>query len=174
MAQGTNGEERSQALERPLVSTSPVDSDPITSEPPVEEIVVVGDRTLRSLTEELRRAEDYVHERFNALNDDDQFDIHCHRETRTGTNISRRVCKANYVDSATAVEAQANLASLRGEFGVSQMSPRATIQYKNRILREKLTEFVNEDAQLRESVTHFAELRENYENAKRQILDSGE
>lgn len=136
-----------------------------------EEIVVVGQATLRSLREQLIRAEDHVHELFNALNDDDEYDIHCHMETRTGTNISQRVCKPNYVDNATSVEGQSYLAAIRGEFGSTRPPASAVINVKSRVLREKLTAFVNENEELREAVSHFTELTENYESAQQQVLD---
>jgi hypothetical protein len=136
-----------------------------------EEIVVVGQATLRSLREQLIRAEDQVHELFNALNDEDEYDIHCHMETRTGTNISQRVCKPNYVDIATADEGQSYLATIRGEFGSTRAPASAVISVKSRVLREKLTTFVSENAELREAVAHFTELNENYASAQQQVLD---
>lgn len=151
-----------------------VESDEITSESPLEEVVVIGRETLNSLREELRQAQDHVYDLFNTLNDDDEYDIHCHMETRTGTHISRRVCKANYVDEATSIQGEAYIAFLRGEPGSAQMPATAAIELKNRILREKLTELVNANAELREAVTGFAELSENYENARQQIRHSRE
>jgi len=108
----------------------------------LEEIVVIGDPTVRSLRGALRAAQDQVHELFNELNDDNQFDIHCYSETRTGTNISRRFCKPNYVDTTTAIEGQAYLNDLRDRFGGAQAPSIAIIRFKNGILREKLTALV--------------------------------
>lgn len=163
----------SQAVEpagEPLpASTAPIDSATATPDPAVQELIVIGPRTLGGLRDELVRAEDRVHELFNALNDDDEFDIHCFMETRTGTNIAQRVCKANYVDAATANDGQAYLAFLRGEPGTAQSPAMAVLQYKNEMLREKLTALVRENAELREAVTHFAELIQNYEDARREI-----
>lgn len=139
-----------------------------------EEIVVIGDPSLRALREELRAAEDHVHDLFNALNDDDQFDIHCHSETRTGTKISRRVCKPNYVDAATDVQARAYLSFLRGDAAGASLPSQATIQYKNDILREKLTTLVNENAELREAVMHHAELSSAFDSTRQRVLYTNE
>lgn len=135
-----------------------------------EEVVVIGDPTLRSLREELRAAEDKVHALFNALNDDDEFDIHCHIETPTGTKISRRVCKPNYVDTATRNFGQAYLNFLRGEAGGTAAPSRAIIQFKNDILREKLTELINENAELRGAVFRYSQLSGAFESARQRIL----
>ena len=150
---------------------APVESSEVGPEAAVEEVVVIGPRTPASLRAELVRAEDRVHELFNALNDDDEFDIHCFTETRTGTRISQRVCKANFVDTATANESQAYLAFLRGESGQAQAPAASVLQYKNEILRRKLNSLVRENAELREAVMHFAELRLNYEDARRELLE---
>jgi len=157
---------------QPLESAAAAGIDPIASESAVEEVIVVGDQTLVGLRQELYRAQDRVHELFNALNDDDDFDIHCHMETRTGTRISRRVCKANYVDQATAVQGQAFLAFTRGEAGSAQPPSAEVIQFNNKLLRQKLTELVNANSELRDAVARFSELSENYESAQRRILDS--
>lgn len=135
-----------------------------------EEIVVIGDRSLTELREELRAAEDKVHELFNALNDDDQFDIHCHIETRTGTNISRRVCKPNYVDTATRNSGQAYLNFLRGEFGGAAAPSVAVIRYKNGILQEKMTALVDENAELRGAVFRYSQLSNAFDSARQRIL----
>lgn len=147
------------------------EADTQRSAPPIEEVLVIAPRTLGGLRDELVRAEDRVHELFNALNDDDEFDIHCFTETRTGTHIGRRVCKANYVDTATANDGQAYLAFLRGDLGTAQSPALSVLRYKNEILRQKLTQLVRENPELREAVAHFGELSENYEDARRAILE---
>ena len=139
-----------------------------------EEVVVVSRRGLVGLRAQILAAEDRVYALFNALNDDDQLDIHCYTETRTGTNISRRVCKPNYVDSATAVDGQSQLSALRSELGSAQMPSRTVIQSKDRILRDKLAALVNDNAELRDAVVRHAELRATYESARQQISDSAE
>ena len=159
---------------QPPASSTTAGIGPIAPEPVVEEVIVVGDQTLVGLREELYRAQDHVHELFNALNDDDDFDIHCHTETRTGTHISRRVCKANYVDKATAIQGQAFLSFTRGETGSAQPPSAEVIQFKNGILKQKLTDLVNANSELRDAVARFSELSENYDSAQRKILDSEE
>jgi hypothetical protein len=62
----------------------------------LEEIVVYGQRSLTELRLETFRAEDDFYDLFNSMNSDDEFDVHCNRETPTGSHIGRRVCRANY------------------------------------------------------------------------------
>src|SRR5690606_10624730 len=65
----------------------------------VEELIVPG-RTPRSLRVEIERLEASVYERFNALNSDDEFDIHCFEQAPTGSNIPLRTCAPNFVIQA--------------------------------------------------------------------------
>jgi hypothetical protein len=76
-------------------------TDATVAEPPpeeMEEIVVYGDKSLLVLKGEIKRASDLVFESFNALNDEDEFDIQCSSRTPTGSNISSRSCRPNYED----------------------------------------------------------------------------
>jgi hypothetical protein len=41
-------------------------------------------------------AEDRFHARYNELNDNDDFDVNCRQEARTGTKLERRICRAVY------------------------------------------------------------------------------
>ena len=60
-----------------------------------DEVIVIG-KSSSQLKVEMERAEEAVYDRFNALNSDHQFDIHCRREAPLGSNISRRVCQPNF------------------------------------------------------------------------------
>ena len=84
--------------------------DPATADK-MEEIVVYGDKSLRLLRSDVYRAEDKAFDLFNSLNSDDDFDIHCYKEARTGSHIKRRICKANF---ARKLEAEATSRWLRG------------------------------------------------------------
>lgn len=66
-----------------------------------EEVVVVGQRTLRDFRLELQRAQERIYGLFNSLNSDDQFDIHCRNVPRTGTRIPQRVCEPQYAADST-------------------------------------------------------------------------
>lgn len=65
-------------------------------EEPIEEIVVPG-QTPDNLRLEIERLEMAVYERFNALNSNDELDIHCFQQAPTGSNIPVRRCAPNFV-----------------------------------------------------------------------------
>ena len=62
----------------------------------VEEVIVPGRRP-ENLRVEIERLEVAVYERFNALNSNDEFDIHCFEQAPTGSNIPLRTCAPNFV-----------------------------------------------------------------------------
>lgn len=67
----------------------------------IDEIIVYGSKSLNQLRLEMNRAEEIVFDRFNSLNSDDEYDIHCYKEAKIGSRIKRRICRANYVRHLT-------------------------------------------------------------------------
>lgn len=59
----------------------------------IDEIKVMGARSLALMRREVVDAEDRVFELFNELNEDDDYDIICKRETRIGSQLPRRICQ---------------------------------------------------------------------------------
>jgi tetratricopeptide (TPR) repeat protein len=72
----------------------------------LEEIIVIGDRSLLSLKREIYKAEDLKFDLFNALNSTDEFDITCKYGVSTGSRIKRRVCDVGYMKKARAEDAR--------------------------------------------------------------------
>ena len=69
----------------------------------VEEVIVIGLRPMTSIRQEIANTEDLIYETFNALNDNDAFDIVCTNEAPIGSQIRRRVCRSGFmVESETA------------------------------------------------------------------------
>ncbi|MEM1176134.1 MAG: hypothetical protein AAGI27_15090, partial [Pseudomonadota bacterium] len=63
----------------------------------IEEVVVVGDKSLVTLKHAVYRAEEEFFAIFNAQNSDDEFDVHCRYEAKTGTRIRKHTCEANFL-----------------------------------------------------------------------------
>ena len=53
----------------------------------IDEIVVMGGRSLTLLRHEVTQAEDVFYDRYNLLNEDDRYDMICKDETPIGTRI---------------------------------------------------------------------------------------
>jgi hypothetical protein len=60
-----------------------------------EEVIVRG-RRLADFRAELDTAQLRVYEVFNELNTDDTFDVHCQRESVTGTRTRRQICRPEF------------------------------------------------------------------------------
>lgn len=80
----------------------------------LEEILVHGRRaSLAELRQEMIRLEDQFYERYNALNADDLYDIHCAERAPTGSRIRRRYCRTGYEERALEAEGRAHLRALQ-------------------------------------------------------------
>ena len=73
---------------------------------PIEEITVVGTKTLFSLRLEMESAEEDVYAIFNELNSTDEFDISCTHEVYSGSHFKQRDCMATYLRKAIAQNTQ--------------------------------------------------------------------
>ena len=65
----------------------------------VDEVIVPGSRP-ENLRVEIERLERVVYERWNALNSNDEFDIHCLDSEPTGSNITQTRCAPDFVIEA--------------------------------------------------------------------------
>ena len=62
-----------------------------------QEQIVIDDLSLAELREQIEIVQTEFYRVFNAMNDDDKFDIICHRYMPTGSNISRDACEPQFV-----------------------------------------------------------------------------
>ena len=77
-------------------------STPQASDRPIEEIQVLGTRTLYSIRMEIVDEENKIFSMFNELNSDDRFDILCDKIAPTGSHIQQRVCEPRFVTETRA------------------------------------------------------------------------
>ena len=82
------------------------DSRAQDSDRPIEEIQVLGSRTLYSIRMEIVDEENRIFSMFNELNSDDDFDILCDKIAPTGSHIRQRVCEPRFVTETRARMAQ--------------------------------------------------------------------
>lgn len=130
-----------------------------------QEIVVTGQDIVK-LRELVSEAEDLVYARFNALNDDDLYDIHCGMEAATGTRLKRKVCRPRFLEEAYITEARG---FLQGQF--LGPPPAAENAFHTPILQEKMRQLVRESPELYEAVMEHYHLRQVLEESRRVYLD---
>jgi hypothetical protein len=137
-------------------------------EPPevIEEITITQRRPPSLLRREIFQATENVYDLFNALNDDDEFDVYCYEQYILGSRIKDRFCHANFVENA-----MSNVATdyVNGQQGDPESVPGATphliqaeISQKNQILGVKMLELGNSNQQLNDALLRLKDLRDEY------------
>jgi hypothetical protein len=134
----------------------------------VDEVVVPGRRP-ENLRVEIERLEQVVYTRWNALNSNDELDIHCLDSEPTGSNITQTHCAPNFVIEAESRAAEdaidgarSNARSVRNSDYVS------TMEAKSRQLNEEMKRVAREDEQFLHDLMRLDELRQLQANEKPQ------
>ena len=133
-----------------------------------DEVVVPGRRP-ENLRVEIERLENSVYQRWNALNSDDELDIHCREIEPTGSNIPLRTCAPQFVidaESETARNTMIDGRSTRGRRDPSEN--RMAFEEKSRKLTEEMQRIAREDEQLLRDLVRLDELKQQQAAAKQQ------
>jgi len=127
----------------------------------VEEVIVPG-RTPENIRVEIERLETVVYDRFNALNSDDEFDIHCLMQAPTGSNIPLRTCVPNFVLRAESAAGRKMLTDGRGGAGNNNnpAEQRTRMEEKSRELTEEMQRIAREDEELLRDLVRLDELKQ--------------
>lgn len=132
----------------------------------VEEVVVPGHRPA-NLFAEIERLEGSVYQRFNELNSNDDFDIHCFKQAPTGSNIPLRRCAPNFVIEAESQAAQNTMVGARGRADARNTGDyNMRLEQLSRELTEEMQRVAREDKQLMRDLTRLDELRTMQSNDK--------
>jgi len=128
----------------------------------IEEITVIGQKYISTLRIQIIKAEDHAYDIFNALNDDDDYDVHCRMEARIGTLIKKRVCLPNFYDKATADDAQVYLGLIGGSTNYIPAAPSASSVFalKFPIFKSKVKKLALENPELLDAVRELFEINE--------------
>jgi hypothetical protein len=135
------------------------------SAPKPDEVVVPG-RAPENVRVEIERLENAVYERFNALNSNDDFDIHCFEQAPTGSNIPERKCWPNFALRSEQRAAGASLNRMHGMGGGNSRQERMGLEQKGKELTAEIQRVAREDEQLMRDLTRLAELKESQQAGK--------
>lgn len=150
---------------------------PSSGEPGIEmeEVKVIG-KTLRALKREAIEAEDRFFKRFNSLNTNDDFDIHCRMDKATGSKVPQRQCRIQFLMEAGAIDAREFLTGL-GNGGSGVNTPIATLQplWLNRReeYRQTARALMEKDPELLSRATEWVRLREQYDRVRKERHKDG-
>jgi hypothetical protein len=131
----------------------------------LEEVQITA--TSSKLTEmrvELEKAEDRFYDKYNELNEEREFDIHCNMEKRTGTNLSARVCRPQFVADATADEAMAYLTGR----AIQPSAMIINVRYPE--FEKKMLAVINSSPELRKLIKEHDRLEKRYEKLRKEYF----
>ena len=133
----------------------------------VDEVIVPGSRP-QNLRVEIERLEHVVYERWNALNSNDEFDIHCLDSEPTGSNITQTHCAPNFVIEAESRAAEDAVDGARTTGRSLNDEYVAVVQEKSRQLNEEMKRVARQDEQFLRDLVRLDELRQLQANEKEQ------
>jgi hypothetical protein len=127
----------------------------------IDEVIVPGWKP-ENLRVEIERLEADVYQRFNALNSDDDFDIHCFKQAPTGSNIPLRTCAPKFVIRAESGAARKLLADGRGGAGNNNNPAEHAMRMheKSRELTAEMQRVARQDERLMRDLVRLDELRQ--------------
>jgi len=139
-----------------------------------ESVIITGQQSIRNLEIQFSNAEDFMYDMFNELNDDRRYDVHCYKEAPTGTKISQRICKPQFLIDSTTNNAKASLAEMQGMSAVRVTPVHSELQYRYPILEEKMAMLAREHPEFNDAIIHRYELSEELRLRKSTSLQVSE
>jgi hypothetical protein len=130
--------------------------------------ITINSKKLRELERGAIAAEDRFYERFNTLNTNDDFDIHCQMERETGTKVPRRQCRVRFLVEAGAMDGQdflRGLTSAAAARGVNTPVAALQMQWSKRgeEYRQMARALLQKDPELMALATEWLRLRGQYD-----------
>lgn len=154
----------------------------------LDQVVVEGGRVkLSAMLKELAEIEDTFFERYNDLNTNDDFDVYCAMETRAGTLIRRRSCRAVYMSNALESEGMEYALFLRNNTSPTAGPPGTVptpppvrgnppppsllaIEGRRKEYQQNLIEVVRRNPELAELLQDHNDLLKQYEALRRKAF----
>jgi hypothetical protein len=143
----------------------------------LDEAVVEATRAkLTEMRQEMIRLEDRFYERYNELNGNDDFDIHCALETRPGTRLKGRHCRPVFEAGAVETEARDYLQQLPS---VNDPTPKPeappvpaimAIEARRPDFRKNMVELTRKDRELFRLLRERDKVARKYEATRRKVF----
>jgi hypothetical protein len=103
-------------------------ADAKQAEPGVEEIAVIAQRSIFTLTQQVAAAEDVMYDLYNELNTNDQYDIECKMETRLFSHTKKKICLPAYARNSMLGQAQDRVRGGQGQGSMDTAVPTDVLQ----------------------------------------------
>jgi hypothetical protein len=126
---------------------------------PIDNIVVVGEKSISELRKEVFEAEEDFYSVFNKLNDEKDYDVRCYYENATGTHIKNHVCRARFVTKAFERHARRNRGNLSS---AANQNNDAVFAEKSAKYQAKMETLMATSPELQEAFLHYNTTRADY------------
>jgi len=130
-----------------------------SSDQTIDNIVVVGQKSLSELRRDVFEAEEEFYSVYNNLNDDKDYDVRCFYEKPTGTHIKNHVCRARFVTKAFERHARRNRNNLSS---VANQSADPAFAENTAKYQAKLETLIAADPQLQAALVRYNTLRAEF------------
>ena len=125
----------------------------------IDDIVVVGQKSLSDLRRDVYQAEEDFYAVFNSLNDERDYTVRCFYEKATGTNIKNHVCRARFVTKAYSSHAARNGNDLSR---VANQNANPALVAKTEKFQDKMETLIAANPDLQEALIRYNTLRSQY------------
>ena len=156
--------ESQEQINKETDSLNTTSSIPQASDRPIEEIQVLGTRTLYSIRMEIVDEENKIFSMFNELNSDDRFDIFCDNIAPTGSHIKQRVCEPRFVTETRAQMTQDYVRGIGMLVGSSDLEVETAMEREE--LEKEHLRIAVEHPEYLEMLTELTNLRDTLESRR--------
>jgi hypothetical protein len=125
----------------------------------IDDIVVVGQKSLSQLRKEVFEAEEDFYSVFNKLNDEKDYDVRCFYEKATGTHIKNHVCRARFVTKAFERHARRNRNNMSS---VANQSADPVLAEKTVKYQEKVETLITANPELQAAFVRYNTTRADF------------
>lgn len=159
LAQDTDAGSAEESVDSALAAldTPVAESD---SDDTIDEITVLGTRSLRTMQRQIKRADETLFGLFNELNTDDNYDVYCRDENRVGSKIKIRVCKSNFERGVTPEEWEDAVSS---DISSTFELPKAELRRHREAMRQEMIRLVVEHPELMKALDRRTALQQAYD-----------
>ena len=146
-------------------------SDEITpSAQPIEEISVIGQRTLSRLHLRITEMEDEIYAFFNANNSSDRMDIICTRRRPTGTNILLRECEPRFIKNLRVEKTRDQRLGIGVGFTQGDLVGLSAQDFEN--LQNEMLLPLSTNPEFAEKMAELVNVSEDYEAQRKAMFDN--
>ncbi len=162
----------------------------VTSPQEKPEEVIVRGRRLTELRVEVELARERAYDIFNEINTDDDFDVRCRKESRPGTNVPTKTCRAQFENRISRAAAQEYLSTLLftcpggngltqdcmfSNYGQNAISRAQGVESEAPIKRDQMNDEIlrlaNQDERFAQAIIDWYEANQQYEAARKRRDD---